>query len=587
MMAVLNWCYGAKTPDLKNEIEQSLYAAHKYRNDICRIELDKRRRHYQILRRFAPEFVRLEKAIELFIAELESVRKSIQRERVLQRTKTPTGCEAFVDRAAKIKSELKTLRAELKIAKKSAYENETVKLFLSRAADRKKRKEAELKKTCGLYWGTEAITRQACGSFGSGAPPRFTRYTGEGQLAVQIQGGLDCDEAGEENTLCYLDSIDDKKADCYFRIASENGRPVFAKIPIVFHRPLPEGRIKWAYLERRKIADHVRWNVRLTIDVGKPVPRDTYSWVAIHVGWRMIDAGLRVAVWQGSDGKQGEVVLPNDHLDDYLRLDEIKSRRDLNFNDSMKMLIEFCKTKNDLPDWLEKDRPHLSKWKTQNRLAALVTFWRDNRFDGDDEIYQSLESWRKPDKHAWQNFCRLSKRVCRRRTDWYRKLAKQLSDRYGVLYWSKIDAGKLSENTTPEELGRDDTTIHRHSKQAAVFDFVRIIREKFPLHDIETGSPNMTRQCANCGEMNNPKKGKRLHACVGCGKTWDIDDNALANTIARGEVLQKTGGLLAIQEKAEENEKKQAEKLLKMQDARREKIAARKQSNESMSGSML
>lgn len=560
---MLNWVYGAKTPDVCDLVEEAIFAAHKYRNRLCELELAKRERHYALLRRLAPAFVAAEDNVAAVVSELSAVREAIQAERVTQRTKTPKGIAHLTKAATEIKERLKTARATLKQAKLDAYSDPAVMAAMNDNAAQHKAEQSAAKAASGLYWGTEAIVKQACGSFSSGAPPRFKRYEGEGQLAVQLQGGLDCDDATRYNTLCYIeDSI------CHFRIGSDDGRPVFARVPIIQHRPLPKGKIKWVYLERRKIADHVRWSVRFTVDEA-PVdkPRDENTWVAVHTGWTMGSRGLRAALWQGSDGARGALTLPRDHCDDYTRLDEIRSSRDINRNETIERLREWCSDQGSLPEWLEEVRPHLHAWRSPQRVAKLILHWRDNRFGGDDGIFDWLNARRKTDKHLWQHERRLSVRIVRRRGDLYRNFAKRLSDQYGVLYFAKIDAKELTENTLPEELERDATQVHRHAKWAAVSDLVRMLEEKFPLHAIAVSTNNLTRQCANCGEIAG--ENKRKTQCHGCGKTWDCDENALANTITRGEAMQKIGALLDLVISQRDKEQKQKEKLVKMQEANR------------------
>jgi len=580
-MPTLNWVYGAKSPDISEAIEAAILAAHRYRNKLCELELAKRERHYALLRELAPEFVIAEAAVKGPADEVKECREEIKMECAKQQTKKPKGVSQWTSRIAELKGPLKELRAVLKEKKLAAYTDPKVRVAMDTNSVQHKDDCATAKKESGLYWGTEGFIRNSCRPFAKGAPPKYARFRGEGQVAIQIQKGLDCAEIiVKSNTLCYIEPGDGKLAICWFRVASdEKGKPVFASVPIIFHRPMPKGgRIKMAFLERRKIADHVRWSIRLTIDVPMPDGRDTYSWAAIHCGWTMQPNGLRVAIWQGSDGVAGAMVLPPDHLADYDRLDNIRSDRDLQFNAAMASLIAFC-TDRELPEWLEERRPHFAKWKSQARLSWLVTHWRDNRFDDDAEIFDQLESWRKPDKHKWQHERRLSVRVVRRRTDLYRNLAKQLSVRYGVLYYSQIDAKDLTENSQPEELKRDNTASHRHAKQAAVSDFVQKFKQKFPFHAICTDTENMTIQCSNCGELCRRVKSRRLVVCDGCGKTHDEDSNALANTIARGEAMQKSGALLAMVEKHEEKEESKLLKLAKMQQANRDKVAARKIAN--------
>lgn len=567
-MATKNWVYGAKTPDIEQAVDAATLAAHRYRNRLCELEIDKRKRHEELLQRLAPGYVAACNAVEAAETRLAEIREAIQAERVKQRTKKPTGCDSLTAEATATKAQLKQLRATRKIEKQAAYSMPAVAEAMKVNTAQHKAQCAEAKTASGLYWGTEAIVRQACGSFASGAPPRFKRYDGEGQLAVQLQGGLDCADAERSNTLCYLgDAIDRKRRWCYIRIGSDGRAPIFARVPIVFHRPLPAGRIKWAYLERRKIASHVRWSIRLTIDCDPETDRCRDGEVAIHTGCRMEPSGLRVCTWLGSDGERGCLRLPTSHCDDYYKLDEIKSQRDLAFNEAIGQFMQWRAKQTELPEWLSELTSHIHQWKSANRLDDLAWRMYAHPTHDDDDIVDRLMDWRKQDKHRWQNERRLSVRIVRRRNDLFRNFAKQMSDRYGVAIVSPIDAKELTENSNPEDLERDNTQAHRHAKWAAVSTLTQCVREKFPLHCIEVSSVDITRQCCNCGTLSASTS--RKVQCLECGHTHDVDDNAVVNTLARGEAAIKSGALLELVAAQEDKAASKAAKLAKMQEANR------------------
>lgn len=567
-MPTRNWCYGAKTPDVEQAVSDAIFAAHCYRNRLCELELSKRDRHYAILRRLAPDFTKAEAAVTECQADLGTVREQIQAERIKQRSKQPTGVSHLTAKATELKEHLKELRAELKRTKHLAYTDPAVVAAMDQntAQHREDCKDAKL--ASGLYWGTEAIVKQACGSFATGAPPRFKRYDGTGQLAAQLQGGLDCDDIEKYNTLCYLaEETDGRKRFIYIRIGSDGRSPVFAKVPIVFHRPLPAGKVKWAYLEKRKIADHVRWTIRLTIECTQELDRCRDGEVAIHTGWRMEDSGLRVATWLGSDGKRGCIKLPMTHCDDYAKCDTIRSARDKAFNTMVAIIRDWMKAHDDLPEWMQDVRPYIHAWKSPARLAKLYWQWSQDCIDGDDDIFQALNQWRKQDKHEWQHERRLSIRILRRRKHLFRNFAAMLSENYGVAIVSPIDAKELTENSQPEDLERDNHQSHRHAKWAAVSEFTQVIREKFPLHCIDVDCKNISRQCCNCGTIS-ARVGRKVQ-CRECGHTHDVDENAVANTLARGEAAIKSGALLELVAAQEDKAAKQKEKLSKMQEANR------------------
>jgi hypothetical protein len=559
-MSVKNWVYGGKFPSPQSVVDDAVYAAHKYRNKQCELELAKRQRHYDILRRFAPEFVEAEKDVQCLESELASCRESIQAEKMKQRTKHPVGCKHWTSRISDIKAELKTARAKQKEAKHSAYDDPKVKAAIIENAEQHKAEFAQAKQESGLYWGTEAIVTQSCRSFSSGAPPRYVRYEGAGQLAVQVQGGMDTKDLTNPNTLVYLEG-EGRLRTAKIRIASDDGRQVFADLPIVMHRELPDGRVKWAFLQRRKRANKTRYSLRMSIEVGDGGSSEVLPGeVSIHVGWRMLPDGLKVATWLGSDGKKGELVLPNKHLEDYARLDEIKSTRDREFNDEVDILRKWM-ADSVIPGWMEEATGHIHSWMSQKRLAALVIQWRDNRFDQDRKIFERLDRWRKKDKHAWQNFARLSERISGRRKTIYQTFLCELSKQYGVAIIASIDAKELNENSDPEDLETDPTIHHRRSKWAAVSTLLQYVQEKWPDRCIDVEGKNMSRQCMHCGHVNEPQ-GRRIE-CRECGEIWDIDSNAA--TV-----------MLAILEAKELKASEAMEKLLKMQEARRKKIAARK-----------
>ena len=581
-MPTLNWVYGAKSPDIEQTVSDAIYAAHKYRNRLCELELEKRKRHEELLQRLAPAYVAACELIADCENELGEAREAIQEERKKQRTKKPIGVQAYVDAAKACKVQLKELRANRKEAKQSAYEDARVIAAMEENSATHKQDCKVAKDESGLYWGTESITKTACGSFASGAPPRFKRFDGCGQLAVQLQNGHDCKDAFDPDTRLQLivpDALQAellvcgkaprsvRKAVCQIRIGSdETGKPIFAKLPINFHRPLPNGRIKWAYLERRMMADKPRWKIRLTIDVLEKKEEPKPGMVAVHVGWLWLGGGLQAATWEGDDGLKGNLVLPTSHCDDYLVLDRIKSKRDRDFATYRDELKEWIRETENAPEWMKELASTMHAWKNPARLSALVLRWRNERFEG-DEIFERLDLWRKKDKRQWQHFCRLSKRIVRRRTNWYREFAYDLEQQYGTLIVTPIEAKKLTEHSDPEDLERDNTLAARRAKWAAVSDLTRMLSEKFRLRTIKESARGISEICYDCGGKNVVDHRRKVK-CK-CGKTYDQDENALLHTLARGRVAVKSGALLDLAQKQEDKVAAGKAKLAKMQEARR------------------
>lgn len=586
-MTVKNYTYGARVPDNLDVVNDQIRKAHDYRNRICAIELSHRERHRAILMRLCPEFARLSDEIAAVESQLGAAREAIQAAKSKQRTKTPTGVDGVVATADYCKSTLKQLQVELKAEKLGSYETDAVRAAILGNQAIKAKELAEAKASAGLYWGTEALVAASCKTFSSKSPPRFARWQGEGQLAVQLQKGRPVELATSSDTRFQLLIPDDwegrERIDCLIRVMSEpNGSPVFARVPIRLHRPLPPGgKIKWAYLEKRKQANKDKWKIRLSIDIpDEEPPLPNSPMVAIHVGWRKDDDSLRVATWLGSDGRSGTIGMPMSHVEQYLHLDEASAIRDVKLNEAISELKSFLK--GSVPDWLVDRTKSLHLWKSQARLAGLMRYWRDNRFEGDGAIYDSLESWRKTDKHDWQHERRLALRLVRRRKNHYRVSLRCLRRQYPIVTIAEIDKAELMERSNPEDLKRDNSLANRYAGISASSDFTDIIKEVWPLAWINADFKNISRQCMNCGHVNDAKFSRWKVTCKGCKTEYDIDDNGVLHTLMRGETMAKSGALLEHLVKAQLASVKRLEKQIKMQEGRRKKYAARKAEQKSV-----
>lgn len=590
--------YGAKTPDTEDQIVEILKAANVYRNRLCEIELDRRSKYYATLAAMSPEYAAIAKKIEDLETRQQQARNLLKAMRAKHRTLRPDGADEIVSEILNINKLLRAANKEEKAAQKVALQLPVVVEALAIQDQENKVILKQAKDTCGFYWGTEAIIRESCKAFRKGSPPKFKRFTGEGQVGLQIAKGLPTSNLQAKRTLLQLhipqelqrkfangEKVRDseQKAECWFRIDSENRKPVFAKVPIIFSRPFPDGAvIKQAFIERRKIANMTRWKVRFSIEVpytNPPQPNDQKlpSHVAIHVGWRFSSSGLRVATWLGSDGRYGTLVLPKSHCDDYMKLDSVQADRDEQFNAMRKRLSEW-KVASDIPEWLSAETESLHAWKSQQRLASLCLKWASQRFEGDESIFNELDAWRKKDKARWQHSRRLSSRVARRRKDLFHVFAKQMRQAYDVAIVAAIGVKELTSNSEPEDMTADISTQHRHANWASVSQLSLIIQDKFFLRSVPVSSVNITRRCAACGNLNDVNR--RSVQCHSCGTTYDVDTNAATNMLSAGEQALWDGALDKLVESQENKVAARKDKQRRMAEARRRATEKRKKAEE-------
>ena len=231
-MAVLNWCYGAKSATVNADvIDEQLWLAHKYRNRLIELERDRRTAAEQAARTLHPELDAAVAQYEVAEAAVDTAYNALKRSRVEARKRV----EPTAEQQQAI-DEAKAWRAraskELQTHKVAAYKavSESQKPYRDIAASqigdiegesataRKRRVnalylqmiedaglsageaefEAAAKRAraeCGLYWGTYLIIEDAAKDYRKGAPPKFRRWDGNGSIAVQLHGGLTYDKA--------------------------------------------------------------------------------------------------------------------------------------------------------------------------------------------------------------------------------------------------------------------------------------------------------------------------------------------------------------------------------------------------------
>lgn len=558
-MLTKNWCYRAYKPTVHSElVEEQLWLTHRYRNKLCEIELARRAAVQTIIENMAPEYTAQLSETNALEESLNALIESIYKRGQSSRKKAKPTAEEKTTISAK-KAELKLARTKLKELKTIAFSRDDIQAVLAEQNAENALCKKQARAASSLFWGTYLTVEAACDSFAKGTPPKFTKWSRKGSIAIQLQHGLTGEAAlaGNDTRLKFVTGdlqqllSEGKKAkhgrchaEVLFRIGSEGRAPIFAQIPIRMHRPLPEGAlIKWAYLERRTIGPHDYWQLRLTItmpEMPEMARNPRADFCVLHVGWRQLEDGsLLVGRWKGSDGQSGLIQIPNFYAKGAAIPHHLQSIRDSNFNLTKQQLIEYFKEHKSTASWAEEIST-LHLWRSQARLAKLVTAWRQERYEGDVKGFELAEAWRKQDKHllCWQSSQQIN--VIRWRDNFYRIMASGLSRQYGRICLMQADWAKLREKA---ELGQQETqteTMRCNASLAAVATLERFCKEAFGKDCLlEADIKGITQTCILCGHVNT-KISDRVHECENCHRRWDIDENGIANQYARAELLWKS-----------------------------------------------
>ncbi len=554
------YSHGAKKPIEKLErVSDQMWRAHRYRNKLVEIERGRRQQVDAALLELCPELLQVEAEITTTTERLEKAFEALNKARATARKRiSPPELMDECKEVKKAKSALYKRRKELR-----------TKLFASESWKKRDEPiESENGKTrklarqeSGLYWGTYLLVEQSMQSIRKGAPPNFGRWRGDGHVAVQVQHGISPAEAfGMKDARIRIEPVPAKawmpggrtfrRTRLHFRIGSEGRAPIWAVIPFVLHRPLPEdAQIKWVHLLRKRIGAHDKWSVKFALsraigwahhDAAKE------GAVGIDVGWRMkSDGSLRTAYWVASDGEEGEVLLSKKWMSGIKRVRDIQSIRDQRFDVAREALVAWMKT-NEVPEWLKERLTSLHAWKSKQRLCSVLYHperpgateqppsWSTSRFAGDEEIYGILNAWRTKELHLNNYEGGFRTRLEAHRREIYQLFSVDMRRRYKTVALEKMNLTTFHKNPTPDQ-AKNDRALKEHVRDASV----SVLRSRLveSMSEVSWVPPNdTTRLCTACGAIEDWDHKELVHTCSQCGATYDQDQNAAVN------LLKASGG---------------------------------------------
>jgi hypothetical protein len=347
------------------------------------------------------------------------------------------------------------------------------------------------------------------------------------------------------------------------RIGSEGKRksPVWAEFEAIAHRQLPpDAVIRQARVTRERVGIGREWYVSLTLqlpDTSPAIAPSTGQWgtVAVDLGFRSHNGDLRVAYTVDDRGKHGPITTPARRwvrkpmgrvdrslgstpqtMSERLRhadgLHEMLSRA---FTAMHGNLVGWLAGRKDLPEWLVEETKTLASWRSQARLASLVSRWRDNRFEGDEMIFADLTEWRKRWRHLFSWSEHETRGAVRARREHYRLIAAKLARTYAVIVISDTDLASTKRRKPKEEteLVMVDDLVRRQAQIAAPGELRAEIARAAKRYGaiVVKAKPDST-TCHGCGATCTYDRAKRItHECEHCGVQWDQDHNAAINML--------------------------------------------------------
>lgn len=537
------------------EAREQIRLAHRYKNDLCRAELDRRARSEAVLREMRPGLLELDGQVTLLTEQIEVVARALAAEKARTRKAPSAEARTAVKDA---KANLKDAKGRLRAARKEAYAAPDVREKLAEVEQWHKNRIKELRELSNLYWGNYLVCEQACQSFRSGPPPRFRRFDGQGSVTVQLQGGLSVADlfGGADSRLRLVPVGGTKRAAVvWLRVGSEGRAPVWCVASVVLHRlPPDDAVVKWARLCVRRVGTREEWELQLVLsrEVGwEKEGGGEKGVVAINPGWRVMEDGsLRVATWVGDDGQVGELRLPAREVSVRDHAGELRGLRDRLFDQAKIRLQEWLRGNKEIcPPWLLERTETLGQWKSAARLASVVLHWRENRFSGDAEVFGWLEGrlvvgadgkrryegWRKQDKHLYDWAESVVLKAIRRRNKLYQNFASNrewgLRGKYRTVVLAKTNWKEVGKKPAKEEETTVNKTAARHRQIASPGILTQTLASAFR-QVAKCDAKHITQTCAACEKLDAFDAASLvMRTCQHCGFEEDQDVRACKNML--------------------------------------------------------
>lgn len=355
---------------------------------------------------------------------------------------------------------------------------------------------------------------------------------------------------------------------------------LFARIPILMHRPIPqEGIIKNVYLHCRGFGQAAQWSVTIQVELppAQSITNTASGTIGIDIGWAKLPNGdIRVATAADNEGNLvSELVLPaswaalrednstplpkvGEGCSIMAKVEHIKSIRSTLFDEVNHHFVALEKTRfqqqleeKGLNFWAERvHRSKPSQWGSTERALNFVRECHEvfpkeisDSLRGVGQRHPSAPAWYHRETHLAQMESGLRKKFYNKRNYLYQQWVLGLAQSYGEVHIEK-NVLKAFSTAPAEENGpaSQGSAVRRQKNLAAVSKLVTIVKQTFGrvggvVHEVEARYTSQT--CSACGHIDRKSREDRTFACVKCGCQLDADHNGAINIARSTKFLVK------------------------------------------------
>ena len=539
-MDYLVYEYGCLPPLLGREaaIEQML-RRHQLWNSLVEVERNYRSRLSAVLRDETAE-----NAVEAACGRLTALRCEIKTRRRVERKRAVEVADLQAQ-IAQVKIDLADAIAVARESRRARIVQNKHSLQLLEASRRAAVRQAQT--NSNLYWCNydDVIASYDTARKRTSREGRDLRFHGwdcTGKVTVRYQQGLPVAGVWGADRRLQFDAVDPlawtsprrserrklARSRVRIRVGSDGREPVWLELPAILHRPLPEdGTVRSASVICEKVGSRERWRLLVTVARPERTSRQGPA-VAVDLGWRLLEEGLRVAYWEDERGDHGQLLLSPAVLWQFSKLNDLKSIQEHHLRVALDALAAWAKT-HEPPDGI--DLRHVSEWRNPWRLLRLYRAWKDCRAPGDEAAFAALVAWKERHDHLHEWEANLRDQVIRHRKEIYRRFVAELLRTHGRVFLEDLQIRAMARKDRPEEDHRNYSGGMR--VVAAVSLLGRLIEEHGDSERVS--ARHTTQECSWCGHAKEWDAAENImHRCEACGRLFDQDRNAARNILRRG-----------------------------------------------------
>jgi hypothetical protein len=568
--------YAPRSDEDRERVAATMRGAHRYRNTLVEIERG-RRAAIREIERCPPEEMAARAALDCVLKiadEIKAIRSETRRLAVSKEKRE----QLTLARGAYHQ----TLRA---LSEARRHRRVEVAAELAAVAERESVITKDARELCGVSYGTYLLIEadhakvRAIPLYDGLEPndPRFVRWTGDGRVGVQIQGGITAGKLfSQRDTRAKLTALPerdpDKKrsrsnsqlTDASLRVGSDARAPIWITVPVVVHLDLPaDAMVKYLVLAREVKGPIESWWLQVTIEssttksqrriggVLRSVEPPTDGVVGIDVGWReRPDGSIRVAYWADDKGATGELALPAKLVGRLRHIATLRSERETRFQIAKGAVLQWLGATAYAPEWMAPWRASLAQTKSPATLARFANEWRETRQGGDaptDIVYARVQAWADQDYWDWEEETKWVESAHAARREVYRIWAADLAWKYKTLVIEHFDLRKLAMRKRNLDVADEEPEQEtaRSNRQLVATHILRLcLQNAFVMRGgtwTHAPAENTTRTCPECGVIEKFDAASILAPTCKNGHTIDQDERAGRNLVERYRDAESTG----------------------------------------------